>query len=180
MPGQHCFFRQHKGPFQAQPPSLSTARICPCPQLLTAGPLLASLFSLYRSSLVLDPRVDNEIQYFDTAAKFIRKIIDAGIHEHIPPWHLLNINVPNLSWEDIAGIQSTFVGVQKYSDEILERSDIRGRPYYWLGGQYLGSEDIPGSDCNAVADGFISLDLQDQHGKNISHPEFEEIVKNIK
>jgi len=131
-------------------------------------------------SLVLDPRKGDEVRYFDTAAKFIKKIIDAGVHEHIPRWHLLNINIPNKPWEKIAGIQSTFVGVQKYSDEIIERSDVRGRPYYWLGGQYLGSEDIPGSDCNAVAEGFISLNLQDQHGKNISHPDFEEIVNNLK
>jgi 5'-nucleotidase len=109
-------------------------------------------------SLVTKP--DDREQYFETAARFVRRLVDKGISDFIPPMHLLNINVPNRTEESIAGVKLTKVGFQRYSEEVIERVDARGKNYYWIGGNYQGHQDISGSDCNAVADGFISLDLQ--------------------
>ena len=58
-------------------------------------------------------------------------------------------------------------GFQEYSEEVIERVDARERKYYWVGGTHSGHTDIPGSDCNAVANGFISIDLQDLSGRGI-------------
>jgi 5'-nucleotidase len=32
----------------------------------------------------------------------------------------------------------------------VEKTDPRGRRYYWIGGTGYAHEDLPGSDCNAV------------------------------
>jgi 5'-nucleotidase len=73
---------------------------------------------------------------------------------------LLNINVPNVSEEEISGVQFTFAGYQNYTEEVVKRSDTRGKDYYWVGGTYKGPEHIPGSDGNAIVANFISVDLQ--------------------
>ena len=53
----------------------------------------------------------------------------------------------------------------------MEREDPRGNKYLWVGGSKVITDDIPGSDCNAVQDGFISitpihLNLTDHTTKN--------------
>jgi 5'-nucleotidase len=32
-----------------------------------------------------------------------------------------------------------------------------GKPYYWIGGGPMGFDHTPGSDCVAVADGYIAV-----------------------
>jgi 5'-nucleotidase len=49
------------------------------------------------------------------------------------------------------------LGIRYYTDIITEGKDPRGKPYYWLGGSYKGFENIPGSDCVHVDEGFISV-----------------------
>ncbi len=101
-----------------------------------------------------------DVEHFDVAAKFIAKIVDRNIQKYIPPMCLLNVNVPNIPEEKIAGVKVCFAGFQQYSEEVVEREDTRGRKYYWVGGTYIGPKQIPGSDCDAVFNNYISLDLQ--------------------
>ncbi len=108
-----------------------------------------------------------DIQHFETAAKFVRKIISKGILKHIPQDCLININVPNLPEGKIVGVKLASSGFQQYSEEVIERTDARGRNYYWVGGTYQGSKDIPGSDCNIVNEGHISVELQNLTGDGI-------------
>lgn len=105
-----------------------------------------------------------DVEHFNIAAKFIKKLIKADIHNFIPPLCVLNINVPNISEEEISGARFTFAGYQNYSEEVVKRTDTRGKEYYWVGGTYKGPDDIPGSDGNAIREGYISLDLQSLTG----------------
>ena len=121
-----------------------------------------------------------DVEHFDVAASFIRKLIDLNIQECIPAMCLLNINIPNLPSEEISGVKLTFAGFQNYSEEVVKRSDTRGKDYYWVGGTYRGPADIKGSDANAVEDKLISLDLQDLRGfepKDLS--KLKELIEKI-
>ena len=109
--------------------------------------------------------------HFGVAARYIAKLVSRGIHKHIPPMSLININVPNLPQSRIKGVKIAATGYQIYSEEVVERQDIRGKSYYWVGGIYQGHRDLPGSDCNAVAEGFISVQLQDLRGNDLASGE---------
>jgi 5'-nucleotidase len=129
-------------------------------------------------SLVIN-RGDEE-HFFNTAAKFVSKLVGLGVDKAIPPMCLLNINVPNCSEEEISGAKITFPGFQKYSEEILERIDFKGKKYFWVGGLHKGHKDIGGSDCNSVNDKFISLNIQcfsDKH--NVDTKKLEEIISKL-
>lgn len=114
-------------------------------------------------SLVLNS--NDHLKHFETAAHYVNELIDKGIQKLIPPMCLLNINVPNISIKQVKGLKLTTTGYQKYSEEIIKRTDGRGRTYFWVGGTYEGHEDIPGSDCNAVSEGYIALTIQELSGR---------------
>ncbi len=68
---------------------------------------------------------------------------------------LLNVNVPS---GPVLGYRFTRLGRRTYGNEVVEKTDPRGRKYYWIGGEGgARNEDIPGSDCNAVLEGVASV-----------------------
>lgn len=73
-----------------------------------------------------------------------------------PRGTLLNVNFPPAK-QAIRGVRVTTPGLRYYSQEVVERSDPRGHNYVWIGGGTVTTEDIPGSDCNAVAEGYVSV-----------------------
>lgn len=119
-----------------------------------------------------------DVEHFDIAAEFIGKLVKEEIHKLIPPMCLLNINVPNIEKEKIAGVKTTFSGYQNYSEEVVQRIDTRGNSYYWVGGTYRGPSDLAGSDGNAIAENYISVDLQSLTGTQVEFSkELLEIIK---
>jgi 5'-nucleotidase len=78
---------------------------------------------------------------------------------------LLNVNVPP---GPVRGYRLVRLGKRTYGNAVVEKTDPRGRKYYWIGGEGGAvNEDIPGSDCNCVTfDRLVSvtpLDLDASH-----------------
>ncbi len=92
-----------------------------------------------------------------TAAAFAGRRGRRMLEEKMPGDTLLNVNVPNVAPEKVKGIAVTKMGKRHYGDAVIENVDPRGRKYYWIGGTELDAEDIPGSDCNAILEGKISV-----------------------
>jgi len=101
--------------------------------------------------------LQREILHWASAVSFAKDIIPQALKENYPVSMIHNVNVPNLPLADIKGLKLSKQGRRYYSDEIDERIDPRHKPYYWLGGEYKGFEDIPGSDCVHVDQGFVSV-----------------------
>ncbi|MGE0454952.1 MAG: 5'/3'-nucleotidase SurE [Vicinamibacteria bacterium] len=103
---------------------------------------------------------------FTPAARFARSLAQAALAQDLPPSLLLNVNVPG--GVEPAGYRVTRLGKHSYGSEVVEKTDPRGRKYYWIGGNEYQHEDVPGSDCNAVLrEGKVSvtplqLDLTDR------------------
>lgn len=98
--------------------------------------------------------------FFDTAALVMKKILEAiDLKNLLAPYHLLNINVPDCALEDLKGARLTTLGLRRYSEEITERKDFRGRSYYWVGGIYKGFEGDELTDCFTVDKGFVSVSV---------------------
>lgn len=70
---------------------------------------------------------------------------------------VLNVNVPNLPFQEIRGFQVTRLGKRIYTDNVIERVDPRGRAYYWIGGDGDRYEPTEGTDFFAVDHGFVSI-----------------------
>jgi 5'-nucleotidase len=85
-------------------------------------------------------------------------IVARNILEHgLKRGELVSVNVPAVSVEDCEGIEVTRVGRRVYQDELTERIDPRGIPYYWIGGPPPSGISVPGTDFNAVVNRRISV-----------------------
>ena len=94
---------------------------------------------------------------FDAAADFALRAARKVLRHGLPKDTLLNINLPNLPAEEVRGVRITRQGKRIYGDSIVEKRDPRGRKYYWIGGDSLRSEEMPGSDLEAVEQNCISV-----------------------
>lgn len=95
-----------------------------------------------------------EAAAYEQAAKFAATLAPIVYAHGLPREVLLNVNVPQGA---IKGAQITRTGQRVYNDELVARSDPRGRPYYWIGGSIPTGIPDDGTDVGALHNGFISI-----------------------
>ncbi len=103
---------------------------------------------------------------FDAACYYSLKISKYVLENKLPKDTLLNVNVPGIDKEEIKGVMVTRQGKRLYEEPVVEKTDPRGRKYYWIGGDALDFIHIENSDIVAVNEGYVSvtpitLDLTD-------------------
>ena len=92
---------------------------------------------------------------FDKAAEFAQKFCAGIIKKSWPKATLFNVNVPKRV--ESLDYAITKLGHHEYTSQVAERKDPRGNTYYWIGGTWSGYQDLPGTDCRAIALGQISV-----------------------
>ncbi|MBD2302614.1 5'/3'-nucleotidase SurE [Nostoc sp. FACHB-87] len=80
---------------------------------------------------------------FQPAAKFAKTLVEQLAAKPLLDLMLLNVNVPAVKWEEIAGVTFTRQGVRRYVDVFDKRIDPRGKTYYWLTGEVLEDVEPP-------------------------------------
>ncbi len=76
------------------------------------------------------------------------------------PWPrntLININFPDVPPDFVTGVAVTRQGRRKIGDNLVERIDPRGVPYYWIGPMRDDSPSDSGTDLAAVNGGAVSV-----------------------
>lgn len=99
----------------------------------------------------------NEYEDFKYTAAFIAELINRLDAYKIPPKTILNINVPGLEKDDIAGIAVTELGSRMFTDEYEKRVDPRGKVYYWMAGELITEPEDASTDIAAVRNNMISV-----------------------
>ncbi|HLJ63997.1 MAG TPA: 5'/3'-nucleotidase SurE, partial [Stellaceae bacterium] len=59
--------------------------------------------------------------------------------------------------DEVTGLVATAQGRRKLGDNLSERVDPRGRPYFWIGPMRDEAPTRPGTDLRAVIEGKVSL-----------------------
>lgn len=84
----------------------------------------------------------------------IRKLLEVGWPKDV----LININFPDVVPHSVERVEVTSQGKRDQSlANIIERMDVRGNPYYWLGFTRMRSNPPEGTDLRAIYDGRISV-----------------------
>jgi 5'-nucleotidase len=97
-----------------------------------------------------------EIQQY--TGEVARAVAQRVLKHGLPPQTLINVNVPGLPRSEVRGVRITRMGGRRYDiNEVLERQDPYGHPYYWLGGSHPIDEDDLATDVGAVKHGYISV-----------------------
>jgi 5'-nucleotidase len=103
------------------------------------------------------PEGHGEDTDFSIAGQVARQIAERLLAQPMPEGVLLNVNVPYASRADELELSATRQGLRLYLDELVERSDPRGRPYYWIGGEPPSGVADPGTDFWALSQGLVSV-----------------------
>ena len=101
--------------------------------------------------------MSSEPELFANVAKFIGKFIHKIEDYKFPPKTILNVNVPGLMPEDLAGVAITKLGGKMFTDEYDKRVDPRGKVYYWMAGELIRHCDNDDSDINALRWNKVSI-----------------------
>jgi len=118
-------------------------------------------------SIALSQLVEDGTEpYWETAQThapdLIKKLVAAGW----PRNTLININFPHCPPDKVKGIRVCPQGKRKVSVALTPRLDVKGRPYYWIGGERDNTPDKAGVDIDFLHNGYITvtpliLDLTD-------------------
>ena len=102
---------------------------------------------------------NNHLQPVDygPAASYAARIAEAVMRNHLPENTLLNVNIPFLPQDQIKGMRLTRMGLRVYHDKLDQRTDPRGRPYYWIIGDSPTGVPERGSDIGVVSEGYVSI-----------------------
>jgi 5'-nucleotidase len=93
-----------------------------------------------------------------TLAAVAATVVARNILEHgLSRGELINVNVPAVTIEECEGIEVTRLGRRVYQDQLVERLDPRGIPYFWIGGPPPSGLAVPGTDFHAVVHRRIAI-----------------------
>jgi 5'-nucleotidase len=95
--------------------------------------------------------------HFDTGAEVAARLVKQLLSSPLDRALILNVNVPNLAYSQLQGYRTTRLGFRHRSEPVLQAHDPRGRPVYWVGPAGREQDAGPGTDFEAVAEGFVSV-----------------------
>jgi 5'-nucleotidase len=118
----------------------------------------AAIWGLPGIAVSLDtPSKHLSIIDYGPAARIARGIIQEVLCNELPEGIFLNVNVPYLRDDEIRGIRITRQGLRLYRDQLVERHDPRGLPYYWIGGDSPTGVPEVGTDIGVLKEGYVSV-----------------------
>ncbi len=96
-------------------------------------------------------------KHFDTAAKVTLELLNQLDKLSFPDNTLININVPDVPYEKLAGLEVTRLGHRKRSDNPVKALNPRGKECFWISAAGAPSDAGPGTDFYAVSQNKVSV-----------------------
>jgi 5'-nucleotidase len=95
--------------------------------------------------------------HYDTAARAAVEIVARLAADPLPADTILNVNVPDLPWDEVDGFEVTRLGNRHRAEPCVPLQDPRGRTWWWIGGAGPEQDAGPGTDFHAVRTRHISI-----------------------
>jgi 5'-nucleotidase len=75
----------------------------------------------------------------------------------LPKTTILNVNVPDVPFEEIRGYEITRLGTRHSAEPTIRQIDPRGHPIYWVGPAGAEQDAGPGTDFHAIREKKVSI-----------------------
>lgn len=95
--------------------------------------------------------------HYETAARAASVLMEKLRAQPLPADTILNVNVPDIAWDDIKGFEVTRLGHRHRAEAVIPIEDPRGRPLFWIGPPGAEQDAGPGTDFHAVNADKISV-----------------------
>ena len=96
-------------------------------------------------------------RYYETAASVVARFLRELESGFIPAGTVLNVNVPDLPLDRVAGIRVTRLGHRHRSRPAVAGHDPAGERIYWFGEAGSARDNAPDTDFHAVDEGYVSV-----------------------
>jgi 5'-nucleotidase len=94
---------------------------------------------------------------FSGAARIARELVERFQRDPVKVPTLLNVNVPDLPYDQIKGIQVTRLGKRHKAEPVIKSTNPRNDVVYWIGAAGAAQDAGEGTDFHAVANGYASI-----------------------
>ena len=121
-----------------------------------AAAMEATLLGVPAIALSMTYRDRGKIQWA-TAERHAPEVIRRLVAQPWPKNTLINVNFPDLPPTEVKGIAVARQGRHKIGRPPMERTDPRGRPYYWIGPLRETADGADGTDITEVTKGRITV-----------------------
>jgi 5'-nucleotidase len=121
-----------------------------------AAAMEATLLGVPAIALSMTYRDRGKIQWA-TAERHAPNVIRRLVSQPWPKNTLINVNFPDLPPTEVKGVAVARQGRHKIGDQLMERMDPRGRPYYWIGPIRETDDSVDGTDIGEITKGRITL-----------------------
>jgi 5'-nucleotidase len=114
----------------------------------------AALFGLPAIAVSME---GNNPNHLSGIARFIEQLAEHVLERGLPFGTFLNVNIPEILMEDVAGVRISRQSVSLLSEYFEKRNDPRNRTYYWQGCDTGHVYENPDTDGAALGNKYISI-----------------------
>lgn len=101
--------------------------------------------------------VNDGLFHYETAARVIRTLLEMEQPLVLGPRSILNVNVPDLPWDELKGFRVTRLGHRDRAEGAVSMTCPRGKKRYWIGAAGKGADAGVGTDFHAIREGYVSV-----------------------
>jgi len=101
--------------------------------------------------------VGREGRHFETAARVALRLLEKLKSHPLPTDTILNVNVPDISYEQLDGFEATRLGHRHKAEPVIKSADPHGNAIYWVGPSGAEADAGPGTDFHAVRQNRVSV-----------------------
>lgn len=95
---------------------------------------------------------------FTTSKKIVKSIAQGVLKNKMPKDVCLNVNIPKLKFDQIKGIKVCRQARANWIEELDERMDPSGKPYFWLTGKFENfDKEKKDTDVWALDNNYVSV-----------------------
>jgi len=108
-------------------------------------------------SIAVSLVTQDDRNHYATAARVAADLVRRYQRDPIPQPMLLNVNVPDVPYDQLKGVEATRLGKRHKAEPVIKARDPRGRDVYWVGAAGEAQDAGPGTDFHALAQGKVSV-----------------------
>ena len=104
-------------------------------------------------------QVERDWIHLESAARKARDMVLAMQRQQLitpTPW-LLNVNIPNLPYEEIGAMKLCRLGKRHAAEKVIQQQSPRGETMFWIGAAGPAKDDAEGTDFHATAQGHMAM-----------------------
>ena len=122
----------------------------------------------------------NEPMYYSTAAEVAKRLVTLLYEKPIPAKTILNVNIPDVAFDDLKGYEVTRLGTRHNADRMMPSKDPRGHTIYWIGSSGKENDAGKGTDFYALSQQQVSITpLQLYLTHNTAKDQIEDWIVNM-